>query len=450
MKKLTAALLSATMIFSVGAALPKSSYDLKTTVAASEQAKFNEKEFYIVVGTYGGYTQLRCFSLGGSGTYSAEKVVWKDAPKGLTYGDLFTAEGNVNMKIIYPAQDPVNAMAYYYELEEGTKLNKIGNCEGLMDQIKLTVKRKDYDGSAHWSIRYTDESGEKEYYYGLSTYGSSLDVSPLDYSVGEVCTFAMLNGNIIVPLPEKSDNITPLKGTQEMTLYDVRYLALIGDFLDWSHFEKYKGIDIGSGQNIWEFELPKDFVLRVYGVTGEKPSLIELSRDGEEGIDIREEDVSAYIATKEMTLDDVIELSKKGSDLDWDDFEDFRCYDSSTCIRDWQYDLGNGFSLDVGGQFNGKPDFILLYYNTAYTCDVRTEDVAGFIDDITAKYIYVKGDANFDHSLDMADVVFIMQCLANPDRYQFTEQGRINADMDGNGITLEDARIIQMILLGKK
>ena len=244
------------------------------------------------------------------------------------------------------------------------------------------------------------------------------------------------------------DDSTTLKGTKEMTLYDVRKLALIGDSLDWSHFADYKGRDIGSGQNVWEFELPKGFVLHVCGVSGQKPSLIELSRDGEKGIDIRTDDVSSYIATKEMTLDDVIELAKKGNDLDWSDFEDYKCYDTTTCIRYWTFDLGDGFELEVGGPEGEKPDFINLYYNSTQFCDVRTEDVSAFIDNITAKYIIVKGDANFDRHMDMADVVFIMQCLANPDKYQFTEQGRINADMDGNGVTVADARTIQMLLLG--
>ncbi len=241
---------------------------------------------------------------------------------------------------------------------------------------------------------------------------------------------------------------TALKGTKEMTLYDVRDLALYKDLLDWSHFADFKGRDVGSGQNVWEFELPKGFVLRVCGVTGEKPSLVELSRDGEKGIDIRKDDVSAYICSKEMTLDDVRELAKKGEELDWADFEDFKCHDASTCIRCWQFDLGDGFELEIGGSDGAKPDFILLSYYSFDTCDVRKEDVGAFIDYITAKYIYVKGDANFDRYVDMADVVFIMQCLANPNKYQFTEQGRINADMDGNGITVADAQTIQMMLLG--
>ena len=68
----------------------------------------------------------------------------------------------------------------------------------------------------------------------------------------------------------------------------------------------------------------------------------------------------------------------------------------------------------------------------------------------------IKGDANGDGTVDMADVVLIMQALANPNKYgingtaerHLTEQGKANADIDGNGLTVGDAQKIQMKLLG--
>ncbi len=59
-----------------------------------------------------------------------------------------------------------------------------------------------------------------------------------------------------------------------------------------------------------------------------------------------------------------------------------------------------------------------------------------------------KGDSNDDGGVDMADVVMIMQSLANPDKYRLSELGAFNADMDGNGVTVGDAQKIQLILLG--
>ena len=68
----------------------------------------------------------------------------------------------------------------------------------------------------------------------------------------------------------------------------------------------------------------------------------------------------------------------------------------------------------------------------------------------------VKGDANCDGQLDMADAVLIMQALANPNKYglggtadrHLTEQGKLNGDMDGDGLTVGDAQTIQKMLLG--
>lgn len=67
----------------------------------------------------------------------------------------------------------------------------------------------------------------------------------------------------------------------------------------------------------------------------------------------------------------------------------------------------------------------------------------------------VKGDANCDTSADMADVVLVMQSLSNPDKYgengtaevHLTSQGKKNADMNGDGLTVGDAQAIQEMLL---
>ena len=70
----------------------------------------------------------------------------------------------------------------------------------------------------------------------------------------------------------------------------------------------------------------------------------------------------------------------------------------------------------------------------------------------------VKGDANCDGELSMADAVIIMQSIANPSKFgiegtaetHITEQGKTNGDIAGNndGITNTDALAIQKKLLG--
>jgi mannan endo-1,4-beta-mannosidase len=71
---------------------------------------------------------------------------------------------------------------------------------------------------------------------------------------------------------------------------------------------------------------------------------------------------------------------------------------------------------------------------------------------------YKKGDANCDGSVDMSDVVLVMQSLANPNKFgtsgsdakHITVQGAENADVDttSKGLTSNDALEIQKYLLG--
>ena len=287
-----------------------------------------------------------------------------------------------------------------------------------------------------------------------------------------MCCGCALSANFkATPVSATVSALDSTQGTKRMTLDEVVKLSKKGEALTWSDFEEYAGYKDSNELYSLEltYSLGDGYVLYVGGDPSEKPTVISLYiSETDHCIDIRTDDVEAFIdetyeeatkkpeveykyndGTKELTLDDVIELSKKGEALDWADFEEYKAYDSSTCIRYWTYDLWDGFTLEVGGQYDGKPDFILLEYNNMQMCDVRTEDVAGFIDNITANYIYVKGDANFDRRVDMSDVVLIMQALANPNKYQLTEQGMKNADMDGNGLTVADAQAIQNMLLGK-
>ena len=59
------------------------------------------------------------------------------------------------------------------------------------------------------------------------------------------------------------------------------------------------------------------------------------------------------------------------------------------------------------------------------------------------------GDANCDGDTDLADAIFIMQSMANPDKYQLSQRGRFNADISepGHGVTADDALEIQNRLL---
>ncbi|MBQ6943662.1 MAG: dockerin type I repeat-containing protein [Ruminococcus sp.] len=173
--------------------------------------KFDAKEFFVYVGTYGdGLPQFRYLYPESDGSYTADKVIWENAPTDIAYGDIFVANGEINLTKVYPAaNDPVYAHAYHYTIDENAVLNKSGNCSDIMEKRNLTVTSKTYDGSSHWSIRYKDEAGT-EYYYGLSVLASVLEVDPLDYEEGDVCTFALYNGNMVVPLPKQNIEENPV------------------------------------------------------------------------------------------------------------------------------------------------------------------------------------------------------------------------------------------------
>lgn len=62
---------------------------------------------------------------------------------------------------------------------------------------------------------------------------------------------------------------------------------------------------------------------------------------------------------------------------------------------------------------------------------------------------YLKGDANCDGAVNIADATAIVQALANRDKYSLSEQGEINADVDDTpGVTGSDAIKIQMLEAG--
>lgn len=195
--------------------------------------KFDAESFFVYVGTYsGGIPQFRYLYPTSEGSYNAEKVIWENAPAGLAYGDIFIADGDVPMTQVYPAKDdPANAHVYYYTLDEGAELIKAGNCPDLMEKKDMSVTSKTYDGSSHWSIRYMDAAGE-EYYYGLSTFASSLGVDPLDCEVGDVYTYALYNNHMVVPLAKQTGIITDTMTVEVVEAHDKYLLVKPADIPD--------------------------------------------------------------------------------------------------------------------------------------------------------------------------------------------------------------------------
>lgn len=83
------------------------------------------------------------------------------------------------------------------------------------------------------------------------------------------------------------------------------------------------------------------------------------------------------------------------------------------------------------------------------------EDAAATTDPTTSVQPSLRGDANDDGNVDVADPVLIMQSLANPDVYGLgkengmNDRGAANADVvDNDGVTGTDALKIQQYLAG--
>ena len=167
-------------------------------------------------------------------------------------------------------------------------------------------------------------------------------------------------------------------------------------------------------------------------------------------------DLAAFEEGETMTIDDVIELSKKGNALTLNDLAKFKGVIAGSGIFILEYDLGKGYTLMVGSMTLEKIDYARLRYSGSENfIDIRTDDVEKYLS-TSAEVSNIKGDANCDGQVDLSDAVMIMQALANPNKYgldgtaehHLTEQGKLNGDMNGDGLTSGDALAIQRKLLG--
>ena len=77
------------------------------------------------------------------------------------------------------------------------------------------------------------------------------------------------------------------------------------------------------------------------------------------------------------------------------------------------------------------------------------ESMTGSVSETISIFNYTDGDANCDDKLTVSDAVAVLQYIVNREKYPMSEQGRFNADIDGEeGITGGDAIAIQKIDAG--
>jgi len=82
-----------------------------------------------------------------------------------------------------------------------------------------------------------------------------------------------------------------------------------------------------------------------------------------------------------LTLDKVVELSAKGEDLSWSDFEQYESKDVGFGLHIYYYDIDDTFGLWIGGVPSDKPMYMRLATKTDLdnAIDIRTGDVKAFI-----------------------------------------------------------------------
>lgn len=115
--------------------------------------------------------------------------------------------------------------------------------------------------------------------------------------------------------------------------------------------------------------------------------------------------------------------------------------DIGPTVRETFTDSGvSNEDIDVGYNKSGSK----VRYNVETKAGIITVGSTGSVSGT-----YLKGDANEDGDVDLADATAIIQSIGNPDKYGLSAQGEKNADTNGDGkVTGEDAMILQRLAAG--
>lgn len=91
---------------------------------------------------------------------------------------------------------------------------------------------------------------------------------------------------------------------------------------------------------------------------------------------------NAIVTKKQLTLNDVKELSKKGEQLSWINFEDYECEDIGSGLEVLYYEIDGAYHLLIGGPSkNESPNYIRLVVDNDNEkfIDIRTDNIEEFI-----------------------------------------------------------------------
>ncbi len=122
-----------------------------------------------------------------------------------------------------------------------------------------------------------------------------MNIEPLSPAAETSGIYTDADGNIIDSPVTIKDEKTPL------TLEYVQELsASKGEEITWNDFEAFEGTEVGSGLYIMHYAIDDEYSVMIGGTYGEKPWYVRLVRnlgeDNEEYIDIRQDNVSEFIA----------------------------------------------------------------------------------------------------------------------------------------------------------
>ena len=89
------------------------------------------------------------------------------------------------------------------------------------------------------------------------------------------------------------------------------------------------------------------------------------------------------LSSNTLTLDKVVELSSKGSNLTWSDFEQYESIETGSGLYILVYEIDETFDLWVGGSSPDEDPFyirLLTKANIYNYIDIRTDNVNEFIE----------------------------------------------------------------------
>lgn len=154
---------------------------------------------------------------------------------------------------------------------------------------------------------------------------------------------------------------------------------------------KNYNILVRNGESLSSIHFNEDFT-QVWIADGVKPSfsykifnpesVAELFNEYTENVYDYNIQLPAITNGEKLTLNHVIELSKKGDELSWKDFEKFAYIETGSGLYIRRYEIDEMFYLSVGGT-NWNEDVLYIYLaandGLEEVIDIRQDDVKGYI-----------------------------------------------------------------------